>query len=77
MLLIVVGQPSVQAFLERFGTSEITPFQESPTQYAEKQFHLIEPRTVNRCEMEHMPVTGVAQEGTALLAGPQGFEVAR
>ena len=69
MIAIVVRQPRVEAFLERGGTGEVAAFQEASTQDTEEQFHLIEPRSVNRREVEHVFVTGVAEELAAELAG--------
>lgn len=77
VLLIVVFQPSRQACLESRSAGEITPFQKTPTQHAEEEFDLVEPRTMNGGEVKHMLVTRVTQERAALCACFQEFEVTR
>lgn len=60
VLPIVVLEPFRQPFLEVSCTVEIGPLQETPAQDAEEQFYLIQPRAVNRREVEHVSVTGIA-----------------
>jgi hypothetical protein len=69
VVAIVHRQPPLDAFLELRGTGEVAPLEESPAQDAEEQFHLVEPRTVDRSEVEHMFVIGILQELSALSAG--------
>jgi hypothetical protein len=73
VLPIVVLQPFRQSFLEVSRTAEIAPLQETPAQDAEEQFYLVQPRAVNRREVEHVSVTGIAQESAALPARFQGL----
>lgn len=73
VLLIGILQPLRQPFLEVSGTAEIGPLPETPAQDAEEQFYLIEPRAVNRREVEQVSMTGIAQENAALLARFQGL----
>ena len=69
VVAIVNRQPRLNSFLERGGIGEVAPLEKTPAQDAEEQFHLVEPRAVNRCEVEHMFVAGIAQELPAFPAG--------
>src|SRR5829696_2663280 len=66
VVAIVGRQPPPDSFLELDGTGEVAPLEEPAGKDAEEQFHLVEPRTVNRCEVEHMLVARVDQELPAL-----------
>ena len=69
VVAIVDRQPPLDSFLERLRIGEVTPLEEPATQDTEEQFHLVEPRTVNGCEVEHVLVARVDQERPAFPAG--------
>lgn len=76
VVAVVTHQPTIQTFFEFGSTRKVTPLQESTTQDAEEQFHLVQPRTVNWREMKPVLVTGVAQKRTTLLARLQSPDIA-
>ena len=62
-----------QTGFKSVGRIEIAPFEKPPGQDAEPQLDLVEPGTVFRRKMEHMPMARIAQEGPALHASAQVF----
>ena len=74
---IVVVQIRGQACHKFLGRFEVAAFQETPSQGAEPQFDLVEPRTVLGREVEDMLVIGIGQERASLLARAQVFLVER
>ena len=74
---VVIVQVRSQACDEFLGRCEVAAFQETPSQGAEPQFDLVEPRTVLGREVEDMLVIGIGQERASLLASAQVFLVER
>jgi len=74
---IVVVQVSGQTCDEVLGRGEIAAFQEAPSQGAEPQFDLIEPRAVLGREVQDVFMRRVCQKGASLRAGAQVALVAR
>src|ERR1700691_2946389 len=66
LALVVLCQPPTQTLRELRHRMEVATPQHLSAQHAEEQLHLIQPRAVNRREMEHQPMTRIAQERTPL-----------
>lgn len=66
LAFIVVRQPPTQTVGEIRRRMKVATPQHLPTQHAEEQLDLIQPRAVDRREMEHDTVTRIAQERTPL-----------
>ncbi len=71
VLAIVLLQPRLRAPLELRHAAEHPAPQETPRHYAEEQLHLIQPRSVDRREVEHDLVALVRQERPSLRPCPQ------
>jgi len=63
---VVLLQPALQTLSELGHRIEVSVPQQLPAQHAEEQFDLIQPRAMDRREVEHHPVAGVAQERPTL-----------
>ena len=66
LFLIVAIQILPHLFLELFHRREITTPQKLPTEHAEPQFYLIQPRAVQRYIMKYMLVLWITQKGASL-----------
>src|SRR6202021_2269270 len=70
MLAIVPLQPCLQTRLEIHHAGKHPPTQKPPPQDAEKQVPLVQPRPVDRREVEHVLVAFVLQKRPSLRPGP-------
>ena len=68
MAPVIVFDIPEQSRLEICHRSEIASLQEPPSEHAEPEFHLVEPGSMDRGEMEHMLVGWVRQKGAPLFA---------
>ena len=73
VVAIVGRQPRFDSFFKCRSAGEVAALEEASTQDAEEQFHLVEPRTVDRCEVERVFVSGIAQEYPAFPTGLECF----
>src|SRR5687768_450182 len=55
LLLVVIRQVRPETLLEILERTEVAAAQELPRHDAEEQFHLVQPRAMHRCVVEHMP----------------------
>src|ERR1700674_2323780 len=61
-LLVVLLQPPLQTLRELGHRMKVSPLQQLARQDAEEQFHLIQPRAVDRRKVENHLVAWVTQE---------------
>ena len=77
MAPVIVFDIPEQSRLELCHRTEIASLQEPPSKHTEPEFHLIEPGSMGRSEMEHMLVGRICQKGSPLFACLQHRRIER